>query len=87
MNDDELRSFKPILDNAKDCTVFYLDLIFWSYRHSNSHQDLLVSERKVQYAVVNDVHSFSFFLYLWIVKEGKRARHDVTRKIIKYRRD
>ena len=46
LNDNELKSFKPILGKAKDCTAFYSSYsIFWTYHHSNSHQDLLISER------------------------------------------
>ena len=37
--ENELKSFKPMLETAKDCTAFYSNSIFWTYRHSNVHQD------------------------------------------------
>ena len=72
-----------MLDIARENTAFYSNSRFWEYRSSNLHQDLSISERKVQYAIEHDVSSFALSVEEQnLVKEGKRARHeqDVTQK-------
>ena len=82
-SENELRSFKPILDMANildmpilDCTAFYSNSIFWTYRQSNMQDDLSISERKVQYAIDNnDVYSFSLTIdEQSLVTQGKLER-------------
>ena len=58
--------------------------MFWKYRHSNLRDDLSISERKVQFAIDNEVYSFLLTNdERALVKQGKLARLDVTSKSYK----
>ena len=72
LNVDLKQSLLPTLTIARDHTAFYSHSRFWEYRSGNLQQDLLFSERKVQYAIEHDVYSFSLSVEEQkLVKEGR----------------